>query len=60
MKIVTRIINIVADFDLSDPLTNLACLKKLLKKLRMPGRWIEKDDVRTTRELILEVEARAS
>ena len=58
MKLVTRITNMAADFDLSDPLINLAFLKKLLKKLKMPGRWIEKDDERTTRELISEVEGR--
>lgn len=56
MAIVTRIVTIAGQFDLIESQANLAFRKKLVKKLKMPGTWIEKDDVQTTRALILEIE----
>jgi hypothetical protein len=59
MKQVDKIISIASDFNLSNPVANLAFRKGLLKKLNMPGKWVEKDDVKATKELILHIEWKA-
>ena len=59
LQIVERILTIASNHDLSIPDQNVEFRKKLVKELNLSGVWSEKDDVKSTKSLIFEVEGRA-
>ncbi len=55
-KILDKIERISSRYDLLNQVGNFGFMRELLKNLKIPGKWIEKDDVKTTKELLVQIE----